>query len=418
MSSRVSAFCRQTRAGALRSNSRSSDRCSSASSSVTSSSVIPLPQHRLDDASIQAARSIQVGVAQNAQGRHGREVQAEPNLPGARRLDGLQPRRRRYGHSGRQQHGFDSNAWDTIPVGSRSGGSFCIGATGQYMFMRVSYTQRPSPKGCCRRACSRSTTAGPWSCSSPSRHGGSSRWRPRRRGLPMTARRFASRRRSFGGNQSGVVAIEFATSCRSCSSCSSGPSSSANTSRPTTRSSRRSPWSVRWRRRCPAPRRSRTRSVSGAPPRSSRRNRARPRRGCRRRAGATFYRSRSPASSSRNATRPATRIASTTGTSLERGADPITAARFRPGAAIQADRRGDTGRDLRAWQRPVRRQHASYQPYLGGSSAFGRSRKNAHYHDSEASWFPARNATSITLSTAGARFDASLPHLSIKEVSL
>lgn len=100
-------------------------------------------QHRLDDATVAASRSIMLGLSQRASDdtvekfKTNRVCPAlEPYFDCARLVveGGILPD---------TATSFDANTWDRIPIGSQTSANFCLGSTGQYMFLRVSYPQRP-----------------------------------------------------------------------------------------------------------------------------------------------------------------------------------------------------------------------------------------------------------------------------------
>lgn len=104
-------------------------------------------QHSLDDATVVASRSIQVGVAQRAQDDTVDKFKTNRLCPALGSLldcskvivdSGLLP------NAGSS---FDSGTWANTPIGSRSADTFCLGSSGEYMFLRISYPQPPITGG-------------------------------------------------------------------------------------------------------------------------------------------------------------------------------------------------------------------------------------------------------------------------------
>lgn len=100
-------------------------------------------QHQLDDATVAASRAIQLGIPQQAQDDTVQKFRDNRLCPV---LGSFLDCARVVIDTGVLPDGsvaFNSNLWNETPVGSRAGNAFCLGATGQSMFLRISYPLSP-----------------------------------------------------------------------------------------------------------------------------------------------------------------------------------------------------------------------------------------------------------------------------------
>lgn len=100
-------------------------------------------QHRLDDATVSASRAIQIGAAQRGQDDTIQKFIDNRLCPALGAFLDCSRVVVDTGILADSSNAFDSDVWSKIPVGSRAGDKFCLGSTGQYMFLRVSYPQLP-----------------------------------------------------------------------------------------------------------------------------------------------------------------------------------------------------------------------------------------------------------------------------------
>lgn len=100
-------------------------------------------QHRLDDATVSASRAIQIGMAQKGPDDTAQKFRDHRLCPALGAFLDCARVVVDTGILAESSSSFDSNVWSAIPVGSRAGDKFCLGSTGQYMFLRVSYPQPP-----------------------------------------------------------------------------------------------------------------------------------------------------------------------------------------------------------------------------------------------------------------------------------
>ncbi|SFF23791.1 Flp pilus assembly protein TadG [Aureimonas phyllosphaerae] len=100
-------------------------------------------QHRLDDATIAASRSIMLGVSQRASDDTVEKFKTNRICPALRPFFDCSRLIVEGGILPDSAPAFDADTWKRRAVGSQSSGQYCLGATGQYMFLRVSYPQRP-----------------------------------------------------------------------------------------------------------------------------------------------------------------------------------------------------------------------------------------------------------------------------------
>lgn len=100
-------------------------------------------QHRLDDATVVASRAMQLGVAQQAQDDTAQKFRDNRLCPALGSFLDCSRVIVDVGILPVASSSFDGNTWSGVAVGSLSGNRFCIGSTGQYMFLRVSYPQPP-----------------------------------------------------------------------------------------------------------------------------------------------------------------------------------------------------------------------------------------------------------------------------------
>lgn len=100
-------------------------------------------QHRLDNATVAASRSIMLGFSQRASDDTVDKFRTNRVCPALAPFVDCARVVVEAGILSDSATSFDAGIWDRTPVGSRSSDSFCLGASGQYMFLRVSYPQRP-----------------------------------------------------------------------------------------------------------------------------------------------------------------------------------------------------------------------------------------------------------------------------------
>ncbi|MBB3999305.1 TadE/TadG family type IV pilus assembly protein [Aureimonas pseudogalii] len=100
-------------------------------------------QHRLDDATVAASRTIQLGISQRAQDDTVQKFRNNRLCPAMGSSLDCSRVIVDTGILSASNANFDSETWAKTPIGSSSGTTFCIGAAGEYMFLRVSYPQAP-----------------------------------------------------------------------------------------------------------------------------------------------------------------------------------------------------------------------------------------------------------------------------------
>ncbi|KQQ80614.1 TadE/TadG family type IV pilus assembly protein [Aureimonas sp. Leaf324] len=100
-------------------------------------------QHRLDDATVAAARSIMLGASQRASDDTVEKFKTNRLCPQLAPFFDCSRVIVEGGILPDSATAFDASTWDRTPIGSQTAANFCLGATGQYMFLRVSYPEPP-----------------------------------------------------------------------------------------------------------------------------------------------------------------------------------------------------------------------------------------------------------------------------------